>query len=162
MKAALIGAVFILLAGWYIDHLQDENQAQSDALATAQQNNTNLQERIDLLDRQVAANEKVNQGYEESRNNDALELENLRAAITAQPERLQLNATCPPVHTRAAQDATSAQSGTDGARPELTAAARQDYLNLRAGISASKRQIEGLQEYINNVCLAAPKAPGKQ
>ncbi|HHJ0101992.1 TPA: lysis system i-spanin subunit Rz, partial [Yersinia enterocolitica] len=42
----------------------------------------------------------------------------------------------------------------DATAPRLTDAAQRDYLRLRERIDIATKQITGLQEYINKVCLA--------
>ncbi|HFD3847265.1 lysis protein [Serratia marcescens] len=42
----------------------------------------------------------------------------------------------------------------DAASPRLTDAAQRDYFTLRERIEIANKQIAGLQDYINQVCLA--------
>ncbi len=42
----------------------------------------------------------------------------------------------------------------DAASPRLTDSAQRDYFTLRERIEIANRQIAGLQDYINQVCLA--------
>lgn len=78
------------------------------------------------------------------------ENERLRADIASGTKRLQLNATCP----KPVSKTTGSASVDDVTSPELTPAARRDYIDLRERISIATSQISGLQDYINNVCLA--------
>lgn len=78
------------------------------------------------------------------------ENERLRADIANGTKRLQLNATC----TKPVSKTTGTASVTDDASARLTNAAERDYISLRERIGIATSQINGLQAYINNVCLA--------
>lgn len=77
------------------------------------------------------------------------ENERLRADVANGTKRLQLNATC----TNPVSKTTGPASVTDDASARLTNAAERDYLSLRERIGIATSQINGLQAYINNVCL---------
>lgn len=77
------------------------------------------------------------------------ENERLRADIANGTKRLQLNATC----TKPVSKTTGSASVTDDASARLTNAAERDYISLRERIGIATSQINGLQAYINNVCL---------
>lgn len=78
------------------------------------------------------------------------ENERLRADIANGTKRLQLNATCP----KPVSKTTGPASVPDDASARLTESAQRDYLSLRERIGIATTQINGLQAYINNVCLA--------
>ncbi|EKN4803109.1 lysis protein [Yersinia enterocolitica] len=77
------------------------------------------------------------------------ENERLRADIANGTKRLQLNATCP----KPVSKTTGPASVPDDASARLTNAAERDYISLRERIGIATSQINGLQAYINNVCL---------
>lgn len=77
------------------------------------------------------------------------ENERLRADIANGTKRLRLNATC----TKPVSKTTGSASVTDDASARLTNAAERDYISLRERIGIATSQINGLQAYINNVCL---------
>ncbi|HHH0018943.1 TPA: lysis protein [Yersinia enterocolitica] len=77
------------------------------------------------------------------------ENERLRADIANGTKRLQLNATC----TKSVSKTTGPASVTDDASARLTDSAQRDYLSLRERIGIATSQINGLQDYITNVCL---------
>ncbi|HDL6856605.1 TPA: lysis protein [Yersinia enterocolitica] len=77
------------------------------------------------------------------------ENERLRADIANGTKRLQLNATC----SKSVSKTTGPASVDDATSPELTPAARRDYIDLRERIGIATSQISGLQDYITNVCL---------
>ncbi|CNE49105.1 lysis protein [Yersinia enterocolitica] len=78
------------------------------------------------------------------------ENERLRADIASGTKWLQLNATC----TKPVPKTTGPASDPDDASARLTNAAERDYLSLRERIGIATSQINGLQDYITNVCLA--------
>ncbi|ELI7993875.1 lysis protein [Yersinia enterocolitica] len=78
------------------------------------------------------------------------ENERLRADIANGTKRLQLNATCP----KPVSKTTGPASVPDDASARLTNAAERDYISLRERIGIATSQINGLQDYITNVCLA--------
>ncbi|WP_145562998.1 lysis protein [Yersinia canariae] len=77
------------------------------------------------------------------------ENERLRADIASGAKRLQLNATC----SKPVSKTPGPASVDDVTGPELTPAARRDYINLRERIGIATTQIAGLQDYVTNVCL---------
>lgn len=78
------------------------------------------------------------------------ENERLRADIASGTKRLQLNATC----TKPMSKTTGPASVPDDASARLTDSAERDYLSLRERIGIATSQINGLQDYITNVCVA--------
>ncbi|HDL7807521.1 TPA: lysis protein [Yersinia enterocolitica] len=78
------------------------------------------------------------------------ENDRLRADIASGTKRLQLNATC----SKPVPKTTGPASDPDDASARLTNAAERDYLSLRERIGIATSQINGLQDYITNVCLA--------
>ncbi|AVX39048.1 lysis protein [Yersinia massiliensis] len=78
------------------------------------------------------------------------ENERLRADISSGTKRLQLNATC----SKPVSKTTGPASVPDDASARLTESAQRDYLSLRERIGIATSQINGLQDYITNVCLA--------
>lgn len=81
------------------------------------------------------------------------ENERLRADIASGTKRLQINATC----TKPVSKTTGPASVPDDASARLTESAQRDYLSLRERIGIATSQINGLQAYINNVCLMPDK-----
>lgn len=77
------------------------------------------------------------------------ENERLRADIANGTKRLQLNAIC----TKPVSKTTGPASVPNDASPRLTESAQRDYISLRERIGIATSQINGLQAYINNVCL---------
>ncbi|HHH0536737.1 TPA: lysis protein [Yersinia enterocolitica] len=78
------------------------------------------------------------------------ENERLRADIANGTKRLQLNAIC----TKPMSKTTGPASVPDDASARLTDSAERDYLSLRERIGIATSQINGLQDYITNVCVA--------
>ena len=86
-------------------------------------------------------------------NDEKAKLEKLRADVTAGRVGLRVNATCTPTAGTDVPPAASATSVVDATGPRLTDSAQRDYFTLRAGTETSRKQIEGLQDYVKDVCL---------
>ena len=86
-------------------------------------------------------------------NDEKAKLEKLRADVAAGRVGLRVNATCTSAAGTDVPPATGATSVDDATGPRLTDAAQRDYFTLRAGVETSRKQIEGLQDYIRSVCL---------
>ena len=86
-------------------------------------------------------------------NDEKAKLEKLRADVAAGRVGLRVNATCTPTAGTDVPPAASATSVVDATGPRLTDSAQRDYFTLRAGIETSRKQIEGLQDYVRGVCL---------
>lgn len=84
------------------------------------------------------------------------EIDSLRAAVAA-GERLRVNATCPAPAARVPAAAEPARVD-DAAGPRLTDAAERDYFALRERIARADAMINGLQEYVRDVCLGGSNA----
>ncbi|HBV6350817.1 TPA: lysis protein [Klebsiella pneumoniae] len=70
-------------------------------------------------------------------------------------KQLQLHARCPSV---SADKSTGTSGPDDGASPGLTDTAERDYYTLRKRIEKARKQIDGLQNYIRQQCLAPQTA----
>ncbi|MCP3212797.1 lysis protein [Klebsiella pneumoniae] len=70
-------------------------------------------------------------------------------------KQLQLQARCPSV---SADKSTGTSGPDDGASPGLTDTAERDYYTLRKRIEKARKQIDGLQNYIRQQCLAPQTA----
>ena len=86
-------------------------------------------------------------------NDEKAKLEKLRADVAAGRVGLRVNAVCTPAAGTDVPPATGSTSVADATGPRLDDAAERDYFTLRAGIETSRKQIEGLQDYIRGVCL---------
>ena len=86
-------------------------------------------------------------------NDEKAKLEKLRADVAAGRVGLRVNATCTPAAGTDVPSAAGATSVVDATGPRLTDAAQRDYFTLRAGVETSRKQIEGLQDYVRGVCL---------
>ena len=86
-------------------------------------------------------------------NDEKAKLEKLRADVAAGRVGLRVNATCTPAAGTDVPSAAGAASVADATGPRLTDAAQRDYFTLRTRAETSRKQIEGLQDYIRGVCL---------
>ena len=104
-------------------------------------------------DARKAAVAALDEKHTEELNDEKAKLETLRGDVAAGRVGLRVNATCTPAAGTDVPPATSAAGVADATGPRLTDAAQRDYFTLRAGIETSRKQIEGLQDYIRGVCL---------
>jgi len=74
-------------------------------------------------------------------------IDQLHNDVAIGKRRLQLNAAC------AKQSGTGTTSMDDAASSRLTDSAQRNYFTLRERIEIAKKQIAGLQQYINEQCL---------
>ena len=86
-------------------------------------------------------------------NHEKRKLETLQSDVRAGRVGLRVNATCTPAAGTGVSQAPGATSVVDAGAPRLTDSAQRDYFTLRAGIETSRKQIEGLQDYVRGVCL---------
>ena len=86
-------------------------------------------------------------------NDEKVKLEKLRADVAAGRVGLRVNATCTPAAGTGVPSATGAAGVVDATGPRLTDAAERDYFALRTRVETSRKQIEGLQDYVRGVCL---------
>lgn len=69
----------------------------------------------------------------------------LQRDVATGARKLRVSASCQP---------SKASGVDDAASPRLTDSAQRDYFTLRERIEIANKQIAGLQDYINQVCLA--------
>ncbi len=69
----------------------------------------------------------------------------LQRDVATGARKLRVSASCQPTKSSGMDDASS---------PRLTDSAQRDYFTLRERIEIANKQISGLQDYINRVCLA--------
>ena len=86
-------------------------------------------------------------------NDEKAKLEKLRADVAAGRVGLRVNASCAPAAGTGVPSATGAASVVDATGPRLTDAAERDYFALRTRVETSRKQIEGLQDYVRDACL---------
>ncbi|CQH36080.1 lysis protein [Yersinia pseudotuberculosis] len=147
VTAILIAVAVVLLFGvtYYQGRVTTLQRDVAEITAVARQQQAAL-DQIETQRQDVAA---IDIKYTRELADAKSENERLRADIESGTKRLQLNATCP----KPVPKATGTTGMDDVTGPELTPAARRDYLSLRERIGIATTQIEGLQAYITNVCL---------
>lgn len=148
LTAALVAVLIASLFGltYYHYRVQSLNRDVSELSKVAKQQQATL----DQIETQRQAVAAIDIKYTKELADAKSENERLRADITNGTKRLQLNATC----TKPVSKATGPASIPDDASPRLTDSAQRDYLSLRERIGIATSQINGLQAYITNVCLA--------
>ncbi|HHH1009274.1 TPA: lysis protein [Yersinia enterocolitica] len=142
--AVLIASLFGLT--YYHYRVQSLNRDVAELSKVAKQQQATL----DQIETQRQAVAAIDIKYTKELADAKSENERLRADIANGTKRLQLNATC----TNPVSKTTGPASVPDDASARLTNAAERDYLSLRERIGIATSQINGLQDYITNVCLA--------
>ncbi|HDL6968868.1 TPA: lysis protein [Yersinia enterocolitica] len=148
LTAALVAVLIASLFGltYYHYRVQSLNRDVAELTTVAKQQQATL-DQIETQRQSVAA---IDIKYTKELADAKSENERLRADIANGTKRLQLNATC----TKPVSKTTGPASIPDDASARLTNAAERDYLSLRERIGIATSQINGLQDYITNVCLA--------
>ncbi|CNI60998.1 lysis protein [Yersinia bercovieri] len=142
--AVLVASLFGLT--YYHYRVQSLNRDVAELSKVAKQQQATL----DQIETQRQAVAAIDIKYTKELADAKSENERLRADIANGTKRLQLNATCP----KSVSKTPGPASVPDDASARLTNAAERDYLTLRERIDIATSQINGLQAYINNVCLA--------
>lgn len=141
--AVLVASLFGLT--YYHYRVQSLNRDVAELATVAKQQQATL----DQIETQRQAVAAIDIKYTKELADAKSENERLRADIANGTKRLQLNATC----TKPVSKTTGSASVTDDASARLTNAAERDYISIRERIGIATSQINGLQAYINNVCL---------
>ena len=141
--AVLIASLFGL--AYYHYRVQSLNRDVVELNKVAKQQQATL----DQIETQRQAVAAIDIKYTKELADAKSENERLRADIANGTKRLQLNATC----TKPVSKTSGTASIPDDAPARLTESAERDYLSLRERIGIATSQINGLQAYINNVCL---------
>ena len=143
LGAALI--ILISILGYFQSRVTTLKRDVAEITAVANQQKKDLQ----LIETQRQAVAAIDIKYTKELADAKSENERLRADIASGTKRLQLNATC----TKPVSKTTGPASVDDVTGPELTPAARRDYIDLRERIGIATTQIAGLQSYIRTQCL---------
>jgi prophage endopeptidase len=151
LTAALVAVLIASLFGltYYHYRVQSLNRdvAELNKVAKLQQ------DALDQIETQRQAVAAIDIKYTKELADAKSENERLRADIASGTKRLQLNATCP----KPVSKTTGPASMDDVTSARLAESAERDYIDLRERIGIATKQIEGLQAYINNVCLMPAK-----
>jgi prophage endopeptidase len=86
-------------------------------------------------------------------NDEKAKLARLQSDVASGRVGLRVNAHCTPAAGTDVPPAASTTRVADATGPRLTDAAERDYFALQGGIDTARKQIDGLQEYIREVCL---------
>ncbi|ELW8194492.1 lysis protein [Yersinia enterocolitica] len=141
--------LLIILAGLSL-HFYNEADEWHDKADAATALAKSKQDTIDQIETQRQAVAAIDIKYTKELADAKSENERLRADIASGTKRLQLNATC----TSPVSKTTGPSSIPDDASPRYDAEFERNYLSLRERIGIATSQINGLQAYITNVCLA--------
>ena len=134
--------ILVILAAFYRTHWHEERQRAEQAIEKAE----SLQQSLERLESQQKAIAEIDTHYiqELAKAND--ELEKLRDDVASGHKRLRIAATCPKV----SRDTTATRLD-DGAAPRLGSNAEQNYFRLRSQVKKMQKQLEGLQEYTEQI-----------
>lgn len=148
LTSALVAIIIASLFGltYYHYRVQSLSRDVAELSKVAKQQQATL-DQIEIQSQTVAA---IDIKYTKELADAKSENERLRADIATGTKRLQLNATC----TKPVPKTTAPASVDDVTSPRLNESAERDYLTLRERIDIATSQINGLQAYITNVCLA--------
>ncbi|CAI0836751.1 Bacteriophage lysis protein [Serratia quinivorans] len=106
--------------------------------------NSQLTDQIDRQNRTQRAVTAIDERRTKELNDAKNQVTNLQRDVANGTRKLQLATSCSTSGTAGMVDATG---------PRLTDAAERDYFRLRERIETARSQIDGLQDYIREVCL---------
>ncbi|HEJ9137699.1 TPA: lysis protein [Serratia marcescens] len=138
-QAVVVALVLSLLA--YFAYSNQALRHERDKLQTA---NSQLSGQLDWQNGTQRAVAAIDEHRTQELNDAKNQIDTLQRAVDAGARKLQLAATC---------STTGAAGVADATGPRLTDAAQRDYFRLRERIEIALKQIAGLQDYINQVCL---------
>ncbi|CNL53805.1 putative prophage endopeptidase [Yersinia intermedia] len=141
--AVLVASLFGLT--YYHYRVQSLNRDVAELATVAKQQQATL----DQIETQRQAVAAIDIKYTKELADAKSENERFRADIANGTKRLQLNATCP----KPVSKTTGPSSIHDDASTRYDAEFERNYLSLRERIGIATTQINGLQDYITNVCL---------
>ena len=150
LVAGVVAVTAMLALGWATDHYYNQavswrESARAGRVVVKMQAATIT----DMNQRQqkLAALDKT---HTEALNAAETENDNLRRQLADGSRRMYVHAKCPATGTRGK---TGSGGVGDGATVELAADARQNILDIRAGIIRDQQKLKYLQEYIRQECL---------
>ncbi|WP_290603875.1 lysis protein [Arsenophonus sp. ENCA] len=104
---------------------------------------------FEQLSQQVQTVAALDSRHTRELENDKNLIAQLERDVADGRRRLHVKAICPSVSTN-----TSPSSLDDATRARFTHAAQRNYFTLRRRIEIAEQQINGLQDYVRQVCLA--------
>lgn len=142
----VIGLVFIALLS-YLSLVKNQRDNARNSLDLANKRVELLQNQIEQTNKQLKIIRQLDSDYQERLANAQAENDRLRDDLINNVKRVYVKANCSELPK------ATTSSGTNATTAQLTGNVRQDYLRLRLEIKQVTNQVEGLQSYINNVCL---------
>ncbi|WP_406704875.1 lysis system i-spanin subunit Rz [Sodalis sp.] len=136
--AALYYRSLYLNAEQVLQHIQAQAEAEHAALAQ--------------VNRQMQTLAALDGQHTRELENEKNRIAQLERDVAAGRRRLRLRAVCPNVSAGGTTTRVD-----DAARARFDDAARRDYFTLRRRIDIAKEQINGLQDYVRQVCLNTPR-----
>ncbi|WP_336766792.1 lysis protein [Pantoea ananatis] len=146
-------AGLLLAIGHYRDnalHFQEQRNAQKNIADTRQAT-------IDDMQRRQQSVAVIDARYTKDLADAQKTISDLRRDVDSGAKRLRVSAKC----DRPVSSKSSATRVDDADGPRLTDAAQRDYFTLRERIETVTKQLNGLQDYVRQVCLAPAPSKGK-
>ncbi|ASX25787.1 lysis protein [Candidatus Williamhamiltonella defendens] len=151
----LPGMWLVLLASllsatlYYRHHYQQAEKARQTAVSEIERHQVSLEQ----LRQKIKTVSQLDAQYNEALEHHKNRVAQLERDVADGRRRLRVKATCPNM------SAYSSASRVDDAAPaRLADPAQRDYFRLRNRIDIAGQQINGLQDYIRQVCLRDPQA----
>jgi len=150
MPWTISGIMLALLASllsatlYYRHHYQQSEQALQGAVSEMKRHQSALEQ----LSQQMKTVSQLDAEHTRALKNEKNRIAQLERDVADGRRRLRIKATCPNM------SASSSPSGVDDATaPRLADPAQRDYFLLRNRIDIAGQQINGLQDYVRQVCL---------
>lgn len=161
LRIALLGAIALLVGSLYM-RLKDEQVAHANTTTTyetrlrniATEHSEALTKTFKQEQEKQTALTKLNESLADKLSNAETEVSTLKSNVDSGNVRLHVNVK--PIQSNTSSDVSKEPTTRDLADDqtfELAEGSRSAYYSLTAGIKSTEVQIEGLQEYIRNVCL---------
>ncbi|WP_261158220.1 lysis protein [Serratia entomophila] len=139
-QAIIVALVLLLLAYFGIS-----NQALRHEKETLQKEKQQLSGQIEWQNKTQRAVADIDRQRTQELEDAKSKIADLQRDVSIGARKLRVSASCQPAKSSGVDDASS---------PRLTDSAQRDYFTLRERIEIANKQISGLQDYINQVCLA--------
>lgn len=150
LLAAACSVAAVLILGWTSDHYYHQAVTWRDSARAARAVVKTQAATITDMNQRQQKLAVLDKTHTEALNAAETENDNLRRQLADGSRRMYVHANCPATGTRGK---TGSGGVGDGATVELAADARQNILDIRAGIIRDQQKLKYLQEYIRQECL---------
>lgn len=143
----IIGGLLASMLGAIL-YYRVQYQGAEEALQKVELEAESRQAEIEQLSHQIQTIAALDKQHTRELENDKKRIAQLERDVADGRRRLQVNATCPAVSTGSP---TTRMDDATRARP--TDAAQRNYFTLRRRIEIAEEQINGLQDYVRQLCF---------